>query len=606
MQSSGPLILLAEEDGVPDNLAVYKIKFPNSSLTDNGDGTASVSIAAFLVDYAKLDGSNQPFTGNIEIRKSSPDLLLRDSSSMTTLDITVSSSSANFSFSNGILDGDTLTWSPTLLSFSATLSGGTLQATVSTGQIPIIITSTTKCTNLNADRVDGADVGTSGATIPLLNATNTWSGSQTFSTDIGFSAGVDILPAVDNTCDLGTSLKRFNNIFMGGSLGDGIKSITVTNIAGLNLANVFTLNQTISKATPKLIFTDSAGDDWEISVTTGVLAIRNTTDSIDWVSVASTGGITFNAGADNTYTLTDAENFVCGSSTGNSLGTSTSQKISVYGITPVVQGGATTDLGVILSNFGIRASGTAYPITTSGSVTLGSLTAGRVVFSGTSGLLSDDSDFTFSTDTLTVTKIAATIHTGDLTFSDTINIILNTSTGTKIGTATTQKIGFFNATPVVQQIATSDLGVVLSALGLRAAGTAYPITTSGSITLGSLTSGRVPFASTAGLLVDDSDFTFATDTLTVTKIAATTFTGNITISTKDIVTDTTTGTKLATGATQKLGFWNATPVVQSTGWSVSNETTDKSYDADSTTIDELADVLGTLIETLKTYGILGA
>jgi hypothetical protein len=36
-------------------------------------------------------------------------------------------------------------------------------------------------------------------------------------------------------------------------------------------------------------------------------------------------------------------------------------------------------------------------------------------------------------------------------------------------------------------------------------------------TFSTLTSGRVPFASTAGLLVDDADMTFATDTLTVTK-----------------------------------------------------------------------------------------
>lgn len=36
------------------------------------------------------------------------------------------------------------------------------------------------------------------------------------------------------------------------------------------------------------------------------------------------------------------------------------------------------------------------------------------------------------------------------------NIITDTSTGTKIGTATTQKLGFFNATPVVQPAANTD------------------------------------------------------------------------------------------------------------------------------------------------------
>ena len=44
---------------------------------------------------------------------------------------------------------------------------------------------------------------------------------------------------------------------------------------------------------------------------------------------------------------------------------------------------------------------------------------------------------------------------GDLTAS-TRNLVTDTTTGTKIGTATTQKLGFFNATPVVQQAAVAD------------------------------------------------------------------------------------------------------------------------------------------------------
>lgn len=44
----------------------------------------------------------------------------------------------------------------------------------------------------------------------------------------------------------------------------------------------------------------------------------------------------------------------------------------------------------------------------------------------------------------------------------------------------------------------------------------------------------------------------------------------------------------------------------STGWtSFSNLSTDKTCDADATTTAELADILGTLIETLKDAGILG-
>lgn len=42
-------------------------------------------------------------------------------------------------------------------------------------------------------------------------------------------------------------------------------------------------------------------------------------------------------------------------------------------------------------------------------------------------------------------------------------------------------LGFYNTTPIAQPNATTDLGTVLSNLGLRAAGTAYPITTSGTV-----------------------------------------------------------------------------------------------------------------------------
>lgn len=43
------------------------------------------------------------------------------------------------------------------------------------------------------------------------------------------------------------------------------------------------------------------------------------------------------------------------------------------------------------------------------------------------------------------------VITDNITLADTVNIIANTTTGTKIGTATSQKFGFYNATPVVQQ-----------------------------------------------------------------------------------------------------------------------------------------------------------
>lgn len=43
-----------------------------------------------------------------------------------------------------------------------------------------------------------------------------------------------------------------------------------------------------------------------------------------------------------------------------------------------------------------------------------------------------------------------------LQVADAGNITVGTTTGTKIGTATTQKIGFYNATPVVQPAAVAN------------------------------------------------------------------------------------------------------------------------------------------------------
>lgn len=75
---------------------------------------------------------------------------------------------------------------------------------------------------------------------------------------------------------------------------------------------------------------------------------------------------------------------------------------------------------------------------------------GRIPIAGAQGRLTDDADISFAVDTLTVTKIAATTLTGDATFADGINIVVNGTTGTKIATATTQKLGFWNTAPIIQ------------------------------------------------------------------------------------------------------------------------------------------------------------
>lgn len=93
------------------------------------------------------------------------------------------------------------------------------------------------------------------------------------------------------------------------------------------------------------------------------------------------------------------------------------------------------------------------------------------------------------TETLT-NKTLTTPTINGATIGDATNIVLATGTGTQIGTASTQKVGFLGATPVAQQAASTDLGTVLANLGFRVAGN-YAVSTSGA----SVISGSIRFGS---------------------------------------------------------------------------------------------------------------
>lgn len=108
-------------------------------------------------------------------------------------------------------------------------------------------------------------------------------------------------------------------------------------------------------------------------------------------------------------------------------------------------------------------------------------------------------------------------------------LVTDTTTGLKIGSGATQKLGFFGATPVVKPANTSDLKDLLIALGLLITGGATPLNLDG----GAITAG-------------DSNVLGST---TITEA-------------KDITLGTTTGTKIGTATNQKIGFYNKAPVVQ--------------------------------------------
>jgi hypothetical protein len=72
----------------------------------------------------------------------------------------------------------------------------------------------------------------------------------------------------------------------------------------------------------------------------------------------------------------------------------------------------------------------------------------------------------------------------------------------------------------------------------------------------------------------------------------------------NILTDTTNGTKIGTATTQKLGFWNATPIVQpATGGAASTFVPNTSLIVDdSATWDGYT--IGNVVKALRNAGLL--
>ncbi len=81
---------------------------------------------------------------------------------------------------------------------------------------------------------------------------------------------------------------------------------------------------------------------------------------------------------------------------------------------------------------------------------------------------------------------------------------------------------------------------------------------------------------------------------------------NITIDdTVNLIFSTTTGSQIGTSAMQKLGFYGSSPVVQPSAYAPTNDTPTRTIDANATTLDEVADVLCTLVKDLQALGLVG-
>jgi hypothetical protein len=175
---------------------------------------------------------------------------------------------------------------------------------------------------------------------------------------------------------------------------------------------------------------------------------------------------------------------------------------------------------------------------------------------------------------------SSTVSFGDTLFlNDGVNIFCQTTTGSMIGTTTTQKLAFYGATPIVKVSNTTDLRVALINYGLYASGGATPLNLNGgglAAALGQfgtnpaasgvigLSNGGTVYGRNNANSGDVALFhTNASDNLAID--APVLFNGLITVvDGVNIGLGTGTGTKIGTSIGHKLALWNKTPIVQPT------------------------------------------
>ncbi len=210
---------------------------------------------------------------------------------------------------------------------------------------------------------------------------------------------------------------------------------------------------------------------------------------------------------------------------------------TTLGLATVATSGSASDLGTGtlaqarggtgVSNAGTFTNASNTTVTGGGTIALGGFTL-TVPTTGTAALLG-----------------VANTFTQNITLSD-INLVLGTTTGTKFGTSTSQKLAFYNSTPIVQP--TGDVITALTNLGLVGAptvsataltgivpaanggtgvnnagtitnATATTITGGGTLALGGFTL-TVPATGSAALLATQNVFT-TTQTISVSAAATT-------------------------------------------------------------------------------------
>lgn len=180
------------------------------------------------------------------------------------------------------------------------------------------------------------------------------------------------------------------------------------------------------------------GDQTGYAVTTGQ---QNVAMGPNALRVNTSGSYNIAFGPNTLYSnLTGEHNICAGYYAGN----------TVTGSGNIMLGSYIADSGVWSGNYNIAIGFNADPLTVGGSnqLNIGNLIYGTGAYNSTSKKVFTRSGSAQSGNVWEWQDSAGAV--GLAVAANTRDLVLDTTTGTKIGTATTQKLGFWNATPVVQ------------------------------------------------------------------------------------------------------------------------------------------------------------
>ena len=309
----------------------------------------------------------------------------------------------------------------------------------------------------------------------------------------GLTLGAHLLPSSDDAVDLGSSGLQFKDLYL-----DGTANIDalVADTADINAGTID--NATVGASTPAAgTFTTLTAND-QLVVAAGATITGDTTNEIT-LAVKGVGSQTANLLVVEQNDGTDKLSVsAAGVTTAASLVATTADINggTIDGITSLTAAG-NLDIGA----HGFRAA----------TLTADTMTSGRVAIYGTNGVLSEDSDLSFSGDTLTATKIGAFEAAGAIDFSDeemtNVNIDSGAIDGAAIGansaaagtftTLTVQDLLDVNAGATITGDTTNEVTLLVQGVGSQTAALFQIKDSDGNVDLAVAADGAVTFSGTA-------------------------------------------------------------------------------------------------------------